>query len=81
VMVLLRYAGDDAARATLSRCDVDAKSYWQWCCRVMLVTVLQFKVVLVVVRLCSPRAQSIEVLSHREEVGYSLRNQVVSNFV
>jgi hypothetical protein len=45
------------------------------------VTVLQFKVVLVVVRLCSPRAQSIEVLSHREEVGYSLRNQVVSNFV
>jgi hypothetical protein len=37
----------------------------------MLATMLQLKVVLVVVRLRSPRAQSIEVLSHREEVGYS----------
>jgi hypothetical protein len=54
VMVLLRYAGDDAARATLSRCDVDAKSYWQWCCRVMLVTVLQFKVVLVCGKIVQP---------------------------
>jgi hypothetical protein len=32
---------------------------------------LQIKVVLHVVRLRSPRAQSIEALSHREEVGYS----------
>jgi hypothetical protein len=38
-----------------------------------MVMVLQLKVVLDVVRLCSPRAQSIEVLSHREEVGYSCR--------
>jgi hypothetical protein len=37
----------------------------------MLATMLQLKVVLVVVRLRSPQAQSIEVLSHREEVGYS----------
>jgi hypothetical protein len=37
----------------------------------MLVTALQLKVVLAVVRSRSPRAQSIEVLSHREEVGYS----------
>jgi hypothetical protein len=33
--------------------------------------VLQLKVVLVVVTLRSPRTQSIEVLSHHEEVGYS----------
>jgi hypothetical protein len=32
---------------------------------------LQLKVVLVVVRLRSPRAESIEVLSYREEIGYS----------
>jgi hypothetical protein len=36
----------------------------------MLVMVLQLKVVLVVVRLRSLRAQSIEVLLHHEEVGY-----------
>jgi hypothetical protein len=34
----------------------------------MLVTTLQLEVVLAVVRLHSPRDQSIEVLSHREEV-------------
>jgi hypothetical protein len=33
-------------------------------------TALQLKVVLIVVRLRSPRAQSIEVLLHHEEVGY-----------
>jgi hypothetical protein len=37
----------------------------------MLMMALQLKVILVVVRLRSPRDQSIEVLSHREEVGYS----------
>jgi hypothetical protein len=37
----------------------------------MLAMALQLKVVLVVVRLCSPRAQSIEALSHLEEVRYS----------
>jgi hypothetical protein len=31
---------------------------------------LQLKVVLAVVRLRSPRDRSIDVLSHREEVGY-----------
>jgi hypothetical protein len=36
----------------------------------MLVTALQLKVVLVVIRLRSPRAQSIKVLSHHEEVEY-----------
>jgi hypothetical protein len=36
----------------------------------MLTMVLQLIVVLVVVRSCSPRAQSIKVLLHREEVGY-----------
>jgi hypothetical protein len=37
----------------------------------MLAMALHLKVVLVVVRLCSPHDQSIEVLSHREEVAYS----------
>jgi hypothetical protein len=37
----------------------------------MLMMALQLKVVLDVVRLRGPRDQSIEVLSHREEVGYS----------
>jgi hypothetical protein len=37
----------------------------------MLVMVLQLKVVLAVVRLRDPRDWSIDVLSHREEVGYS----------
>jgi hypothetical protein len=56
------HASDGAAEATLSR---------RQCYRVMLVMALQLKVVLAVVRLCSPRAQSIEMLSHHEEVGYS----------
>jgi hypothetical protein len=37
----------------------------------MLATALQLKVVLALVRSRNPRAQSIEVLSHREDVGYS----------
>jgi hypothetical protein len=37
----------------------------------MLAMALQLMVVLVVVRLHNPRTQSIEVLWHREEVGYS----------
>jgi hypothetical protein len=37
----------------------------------MLAMALHLKVVLVVVRLRSPHDQSIEVLSHREEVAYS----------
>jgi hypothetical protein len=36
----------------------------------MLAVMLQLKVVLAIVRLRSPRAQSIEILLHREEVGY-----------
>jgi hypothetical protein len=39
-MVLLSHAGDSAARATWPRRDVDTESYWQWCCRAMLATVL-----------------------------------------
>jgi hypothetical protein len=39
---------------------------------------LQLKVVLIVVRLCSPRAQSIEVLSHLEEVRYSSDSREIS---
>jgi hypothetical protein len=37
----------------------------------MLAMALQLKVALAVVRLCSHRDRSIEVLSHCEEVGYS----------
>jgi hypothetical protein len=37
----------------------------------MLVMALQLKVVLAMVRLHSPRDQSIEVLLHHEEIGYS----------
>jgi hypothetical protein len=37
----------------------------------MLAMALQLNIILVVVRLRSPRAQSIEVLSHCEEVRYS----------
>jgi hypothetical protein len=36
----------------------------------MLVMALHLKVVLAVVRLRSPGARRIDVLSHREEVGY-----------
>jgi hypothetical protein len=39
----------------------------------MLAMVLQLKFVLVVVRLRSPQAQSIKVLSHHEEVRYFCR--------
>jgi hypothetical protein len=69
--MLSSHAGNGAAVVTWPRYDVDVESCWRHCCQVILVTALQLKVVLVVVRLCSPRAQSIEVLSHREEVGYS----------
>jgi hypothetical protein len=37
----------------------------------MLAMVLQLNVVLVMLRLCNPRAHSNEVLSQREEVGHS----------
>jgi hypothetical protein len=69
--------GDGTIGATGPRRDVDvescwrhnaAESCWRHCCRVMLVMALQLKVVLAVVRLCSPRDQSFEV--HHEEVGY-----------
>jgi hypothetical protein len=69
--VLLSHAGDGAVEATRLWRDVDTESRWRQCCRVMLAMVLQLKVVLVVVRLRSPRARSIEVLSNHEEVGYS----------
>jgi hypothetical protein len=68
--VLSSHAGDGTTGATWSRRDVDAESCWRRCYRVMLVTALQLKVVLVVIRLRSPRAQSIKVLSHHEEVEY-----------
>jgi hypothetical protein len=68
--VLLGHAGDGTIGVTWSWHDVDAESCWRRCYRVMLVTALQLKVVLVVVRLRSPRAQSIKVLSHHEEVEY-----------
>jgi hypothetical protein len=68
---MLSHVGDDATEVIWPRRDVDAKSYWRQCCQVMLVMALQLKVVLVVVWLRSPRARSIEVLPHREEVGYS----------
>jgi hypothetical protein len=38
--VLMSHAGDDAARATWPRHDIDAESYWRWCCRVNLAMVL-----------------------------------------
>jgi hypothetical protein len=69
--MLPSHAGDGAVGATWPRRGVNAKSCWQQCCRVMLAMALQLKVVLAVVRLCSPQDQSIEVLSHHEEVGYS----------
>jgi hypothetical protein len=69
--VLLGHAGNATAGATWPRCDVDVESCWRQCCRVMRVMALQLKVVLAVVRLCSLRDRSIEVLSHREQVGYS----------
>jgi hypothetical protein len=69
--VLSGHAGDGAAGVTWLWCDVDIESYWRWCCRVMLSMMLQLKVVLVVLRLHSPRTRSIEVLSQREEVRYS----------
>jgi hypothetical protein len=69
--MLLSHVGDVATGVIWSRCDVDAESCWQQCCRVMLTTVLQLKVLLAVVRLHSPQDRSIEVFSHDEEVEYS----------
>jgi hypothetical protein len=71
VTMLPNHASDSVAEATWLLHNVDAESCWRQCCRVMLSMMLQLKVVLAVVRLRSPRAQSIEVLLHREEVGYS----------
>jgi hypothetical protein len=69
--MLSSHAGDGATGATWPQCNIDVESCWRKCYRVMLVMPLQLKVVLVVIRLLSPRDQSIEVLSHREEVEYS----------
>jgi hypothetical protein len=69
--MLPSHAGDCATEVTWPRCNVNAESCWRPCCRVILVMALQLKVVLAMVRLCSPRDWSIEVLPHREEVGYS----------
>jgi hypothetical protein len=57
------HAGGGAVEMTWPWRDVDAESCRRWHCRVMLVMALQLKVVLVVVRLCSPQARSIKVLS------------------
>jgi hypothetical protein len=64
--MLLSHAGDDAVDTTWPRHDVDAESCWPQCCRVMLAMALQLTGVLAVIRLRSPRARSIEVLTHRE---------------
>jgi hypothetical protein len=69
--MLWSHASDNDVEASWLRCDLDAKSCQQQCYRIMLAMAVQLEIVLVVVRLRSPRAQSIEVLSHREEVGYS----------
>jgi hypothetical protein len=62
------HAGDGGVEATWPLRDVDVESCRRWCCRVMMTMALQLKVVLAVVRLRSPRAHSIEVLSQCEEV-------------
>jgi hypothetical protein len=69
--MLLSRASDNIAKTTLLRCDADADSCWRQCCQVMLETVLQLKVVHVLVRLRNPRSHSIEVFSHHEEIRYS----------
>jgi hypothetical protein len=56
--ILPNHGRDDAAKSTWPRCDVDVESCWQQCCRVMLTMALQLKVVLVVVRLCSPELRA-----------------------
>jgi hypothetical protein len=43
----------------------------------MMVMALQLRVVLNVVRLCSPRAQSIEVLSQLEEVELTCQSSMI----
>jgi hypothetical protein len=68
--MLLSHVGDEAAEVTWPRCDIDVESCWRQCYRVMLAMVLQLNIVLVVVCLHSSRAESIDVLSHHEEVGY-----------
>jgi hypothetical protein len=59
VMVLSSHTSDSAAKVNWLQRDVDVESCWRRCYQVMLAKTLQLKVVLVVVRLCSPRAQSI----------------------
>jgi hypothetical protein len=46
-------------------------------CRVLLVTMLQLKDVLVVVMLHSPQAQSIKVLSQCEEFGVACQSSMI----
>jgi hypothetical protein len=69
--VLLNHAGDGAAGLTWLWCNVDAESCRWRCYRVMLVMALQHKIVLVMLRLCSTQARSINVLSQCEEVGFA----------
>jgi hypothetical protein len=57
--------------------DGAAESCWQRCCRVMLAIALQLNVVLVVIRLRSPRARSIEVLSQCEEVRLACQSLMI----
>jgi hypothetical protein len=71
VTMLPSHAGDDATEATWSWRDVEDESCWRQCYRVLLLLALQLKVVLVVIRLHSPRAQSVKLWSHREEIRYS----------
>jgi hypothetical protein len=41
--VLPSHAGDDAARVTWPRPNINAELYWRWCCRVMLATALPWQ--------------------------------------
>jgi hypothetical protein len=67
-IMLPNHASNGTTRVTWLQCDVDAKSHWRQCCRVMLAMALHLKVVLPVAGLRSPRDWSIDVLLHHKEV-------------
>jgi hypothetical protein len=71
VTMLPSHAGDDATEVTWSWRDVEDESCWRQRYRVLLLLALQLKVVLVVISSHSPRAQSVKLWSHREEIRYS----------
>jgi hypothetical protein len=69
--MLPSHVGDGATEVTWPQRGINVESCWRQCCQVKLVMALQPMVVLAVIRSRSPRAQSIKVLLHREEVRYS----------